>query len=223
MKKTGIVLLAVVVTLVFTSCDDLAESLGLFADVQEDFSEISDQTGGEQINAKGAEEVPDKILEIIEPAQGKVHSGSDVVFLIDKTGSMADDIDEVKESLSAILSSAPSETLFVIATYGDKNNDGDEWYSTSGNTPTDDTDSLQEYVDAIETTGGGDWPESVYDGLWKTMDEVEWQSVTQRIIILIGDASPLTDDKTDYSLDDVVEKSREETPNIQVFTIAIDN
>jgi DNA gyrase/topoisomerase IV subunit B len=152
----------------------------------------------------------------------KIQTGSDVVFLIDKTASMSNDIESVKNSLNEILSGADSSTLFAIATFGDKNKDGSEWYSISGEL-TDDTDSLQSYVNNISTTGGGDWPESVYDGLWKTMDEVAWQSTTQRLIILMGDASPLTGDKTDYSLDDVVSKSQETNPVINIYTIAIDN
>lgn len=225
MKRILLILVPLLVMFTFSSCniEDVLDAIGSFDDVKEDFAEIAEKTGGEQIEAQGAKELPEKILEIIQPASGKIQTGSDVVFCIDKTGSMRNDIDEVKASLSTILSSADASTMFAITTFGDKNNDGAEWFAMSGTETTTDTSSLQSFVNAIETTGGGDWPESVYDALWETMDQIQWQSQSQRIIILMGDASPLTGDKTTYTLDDVVSKSREDTPNINVFTIAIDN
>jgi len=144
-----------------------------------------------------------------------------VVFLIDKTGSMEDDIDSVKENLTAILEVLPTGTRVALATYGDKNSDGDEWYSTTELTTN--YDDIRSEIEGIETTGGGDWEESVYDGLYETMDRLVWQSTGKRMILLIGDAGPLTDDdKTDHSLDDVVDKSKEETPNINIYTIVIE-
>lgn len=223
MKKMYSIGVVLVVMLFLGGCEEIDDFIGSYEQVQEDFTEIADKTGGEQIDAKGADDVPDKILEIISPDQNeKIQAGSDVVFLIDKTASMRDDIDEVKESLVTILDSAPADAKFSVATFGDKKEDGDEWYSISSNTLSDNTDELQSYVNAIETTGGGDWPESVYDGLWKVMDEVAWESQKQRIIILIGDASPLTGSKTEHSLDDVVEKSKSTTPPVNIYTIAID-
>jgi hypothetical protein len=147
--------------------------------------------------------------------------GADVVFLIDNTGSMEDDIDSVKASVTTILESLPQNTRVGLATYGDNNLDPNGWYSYTD--LTDDHDVIKTKVNQIELSGGGpDWLESVYDGLWETMVKMSWFSSTQRLIIVLGDAPPLTDDDTNHSLDDVIEKSEETFPAINVFLVMIE-
>lgn len=222
MKRSLVAFLMIASIGIFSGCDDVLDEigdlLGNFEQTEESFKELSDLTGGEQISAQDAEALPQKMIEILGKAT-KDKVGPEVVFLIDKTGSMSDDIDSVKDDLNAILDILPENTRVALATYGDKNEDGDEWFSTTQLTT--DYALIRTEIDGIEVTGGGDWEESVYDGSYEVMDQLQWQSQSLRMILVIGDAAPLTGSKTDYSLDDVVDKSQENTPNINIYTIAI--
>ena len=219
MKRIMLLILVTMTMAFFSGCDAIDDLLSQFEETEEAFAELSDLTGGQQISAKDAEDLPKKMIEILGQAT-KDKVGPEVVFLIDKTGSMKDDIDSVKEDLSAILAVLPANTHVAFATYGDKNEDGDTWFSTTELTT--DHDLIQAEIDKVVAEGGGDIPESVYDALYEVMDRLEWGSNSLRMILLIGDAPPLTGDLTTYSLDDVVEKSKATTPPINVFTIAIE-
>ncbi len=52
---------------------------------------------------------------------------------------------------------------------------------------------------------GGDFPESVYDGLYNTVDFLSWGSDTKRMILVIGDAPPLEGSLTTRTLSEVVD------------------
>ncbi|HRX16722.1 MAG TPA: VWA domain-containing protein [Spirochaetota bacterium] len=208
---------------VITACDleGLKAIVGNYEDVYDEFKQIADQTGGKIIEAEDAEDVPEQIVQVIKQyAQGQIEA--EIMLLIDKTGSMEDDIDAVVEGLNLIIDELPDNARLGLATYGDKNVDGSEWFSFVD--LTSDHDTIKGELDKIETTGGGDWRESVFDGIYETIDRATWwDSAPLRLVICIGDAAPLTGSDTTYSLDDVVTKSKELDPAVNVFMIAIKN
>jgi len=93
----------------------------------------------------------------------------DVVFLLDSTGSMADEIEAVKvrirEMISEIALGEPApDVRFGIVTYRDR---GDA-YITKTFELTADIDRIVENLNQIEAAGGGDMPESLNDCLLYT-------------------------------------------------------
>lgn len=103
--------------------------------------------------------------------------------------------------------------------YGDKNVDGADWYSYKnfGN----DYTSVKEFINNITPTMGGDYPESVYDGFFKSCENSFWRSNNKRMIILIGDAPPLERPLSDYSIEDVIKKAGESNIKMNFYPIVV--
>ncbi len=117
----------------------------------------------------------------------------DVVFLVDTTGSMGDEIAVVKKSLVDMIAEIEGGTprpdvRFGLVIYRDR---GDEFVTRLFEL-TDDTDAVIKEVKAIEASGGGDEPESVNEALHVTINNMNWDrnATTEKTIFLIGDAPP---------------------------------
>jgi len=117
----------------------------------------------------------------------------DVVFLVDTTGSMGDEINVVKKSLVDMIAEIEGGTprpdvRFGLVIYRDRGDD----YITRLFKLTDDTDAVITEVKAIEAGGGGDEPESVNEALHVTINDMNWDRDvnTEKTIFLIGDAPP---------------------------------
>lgn len=120
----------------------------------------------------------------------------DLVFLIDATGSMADEIDKLKATLRAITSqlsglpSRPDLCLGLVA-YRDK---GDAFLVRSHDF-TDDVDGfLHGALNPLTAGGGGDYPEAMNEALHETVHNLSWrgEGVT-RLVVLLADAPPHLD------------------------------
>jgi hypothetical protein len=123
----------------------------------------------------------------------------DVLFLLDSTGSMGDEIQVVKEKMidmiAAIEGGRPRpDVRFGVLTYRDR---GDE-YVTLAHDFSDDTDACIAFIESIAAAGGGDGPESVNQALHEAVHDMGWDfgDRVDRMIFLIGDAGPhfYTDD-----------------------------
>ena len=117
----------------------------------------------------------------------------DVVFLIDTTGSMGDEIAVVKESLIDMIADIEGgnprpDVKFGLVLYRDR---GDK-YVTEIFKLTYDTDAIIDEVRQIDASGGGDTPESVNEALHVAIHEINWDrnKNTEKTIFLIGDAKP---------------------------------
>jgi Mg-chelatase subunit ChlD len=127
----------------------------------------------------------------------------DVVFVIDSTGSMQDEIRQVKTHIKKIVkeveSGYPRPDLRIgIVTYRDHAPE-EYGYVTQYLDLTSDIDRALNFLGNIDAQGGGDHPEAVADGLYDAIHSMNWrdysiQSVpayeTQKLIFLIGDAAP---------------------------------
>jgi len=182
------------------------------------FSELANQTNGEIKVVVDAKNVVMAINEVIEDA---VKEETDLLFLIDKTSSMSDDIENIKLGLKQIVKEIRKHKNIKIgmAFYGDKYADGSDWYSFKNFDYN--YDGLLEYITNITLTNGGDYPESVYDGFFKFCGENFWQSQTKRVIILIGDAPPLEKPKSDYSIEEMISKAKQEKIQMNFYPIIV--
>ena len=144
----------------------------------------------------------------------------DVVFLLDSTGSMADEIDAVKvrirEMISEIALGDPApDVRFGIVTYRDR---GDA-YVTKTFELTADIDRIVENLNQIEAAGGGDMPESLNEALHVTLHEMNWDPdrATAKLVFLIADAPPHLDYPDDYDYKDEIQVALDQW--IIVFSI----
>ena len=119
----------------------------------------------------------------------------DVLFLIDATGSMADEINQLKENIRAISAQiealpAQPDVRFGMVTYRDR---GDA-YVTQTFDFTPDVAEFAEILAEVEADGGGDYPEDLNEALSQAIHNVEWRvDGTVSLIFLVADAPPHLD------------------------------
>lgn len=170
------------------------------------FTNLATATGGNIKILVNSELVAKEVIHTINTIS---QQKSDLLLLIDKTGSMGGDIACIKHSLSQIIDTIKKYkgTRLAIAMYGDKNADVMKWYSFK-NFETN-YEEARQYLNSIKVEGGGDWPESVYDAIMKSFEQDFWKSEKKRNIILVGDAPPLERPLSDYGLSEVIAKSKQ--------------
>ena len=182
------------------------------------FFELAKQTQGELkllVNSKLIS------LEIINIIKSVSIDNSDILILMDKTGSMSDDIENVKKGLIQIIDALNvyKNVRVAIALYGDKNIDGSDWFSFRNFEK--DYSSIKQFISNIQVTGGGDYPESVYDGFFKSCEQGFWKSDSKRMIILIGDAPPLEKPLSDFAINDVIKRSNDYKIRMNFYPIVV--
>lgn len=146
----------------------------------------------------------------------------DVLFLIDATGSMGDEIAQLKQAIDQIatridgLGKPKPLTRYGMVVYRDR---GDEFITRTFDF-TDDVTRFAAGLAQVEAGGGGDTPESLNEAFFKAVHGVTWRmdQPTIRLIFLVADAPPHLDYQEEYDyarqMQDAVGKG------IKLFTIA---
>ncbi len=156
------------------------------------FSDIARFAGGSVTYSDGPETIVDDIMRSLASINPK--ETVDVVFALDTTGSMKDDIQQLRSELIPRLTETLADFgslrlgLLLYRDYGDN-------YRTDG-LPVKYfpfTQDIGQFMKALNSftiygTEGGDVPEAVYEALYASMDFYPWNPAAQRKIILIGDA-----------------------------------
>jgi hypothetical protein len=142
----------------------------------------------------------------------------DLGFVLDTTGSMAEEIAAVKATIQKVASTLGAEGVNVKVGLVEYKDRGDE-FVTRVFPMTTDTVSFARQVDKLSASGGGDYPESVNEGLHVALNRLDWgdQSVV-KMAVLVGDAPPHLDYSQDF--DYAVDMKDAAHRGIQVFTIA---
>ncbi|MGH9133405.1 MAG: VWA domain-containing protein [Ilumatobacteraceae bacterium] len=117
----------------------------------------------------------------------------DVLFLLDATGSMGDEIDRLKTSIDSVaarlssLESAP-DIRFGMTLYRDL----EDTFVTSTFDFTNDVEAFRSALSDVVADGGGDYPEALDEGLAESLAAPTWRdpSSTIQLIFLVADAPP---------------------------------
>jgi Mg-chelatase subunit ChlD len=148
------------------------------------------------------------------PAQRTV----DVVFIVDTTGSMSEEISALKSTIAEVAASLKRQNArprLGLVEYKDIT-DG---YVTRLHQMTTDVNGFTERVAELYADGGGDTPEHVNAGLRVAVDRIQWNpDSVARLAFLIGDAPPQLGYAQDVSYATSVKKASHK--GIQIFTIA---
>ncbi len=156
----------------------------------EKFKEMSDDI----IYSKGPDTIIDDIRGLLVDIQDK--DNLDLVFAIDATGSMKNDIDKLKSEmqplLTEIFANSPGARIGLLfyRDYGDtfkyRELPVKVFPFTSNFT------SFSKNLNSIRIYGkeGGDIPEAVYEAMYASCEFYSWRNTAQKKIILIGDAEP---------------------------------
>ncbi len=180
------------------------------------FSNIAEASDGTIYYSDGEEDVIDKIEQILQNNRGQT---IDLVFVIDTTSSMRNDIQFIQRRLTGLLeshlSSLPSLQvgLLYYRDYGDS-------YLTKNVGFQRDLASMQRTLNAITVAGGRDVPEAVYEALYTTLNEFEWrEEAASRNIVLIGDAPPHQLPRGDIDKEKVFSLANEKAATVDVIII----
>lgn len=117
--------------------------------------------------------------------------GLDVVFLIDTTGSMGDELERIKTSLLAVTGKLKAKRDDLQLRYGAVayKDIGDD-YVTMAHPFTDDATAFNTAMQALSAGGGGDLPESLNQGLARAVEGMEWRADAAKVVFLVADAAP---------------------------------
>lgn len=119
----------------------------------------------------------------------------DVVFLLDATGSMADEIAQLQENILAISDQIDGLPGQINARYGLVSyRDRGDAYVTDVHDFEADVRDFQDTLRDVEANGGGDYPEDLNSGLQDALNSVDWRANdTIKLIFLVADAPPHVD------------------------------
>lgn len=130
---------------------------------------------------------------------------ADFVFVIDSTGSMTPWIEKIKEVVSKVSSdimqnypAVKGRVRFGLVAYRDKmaTTEGDRKieYLTKVFCKLEQGKDLQAFLQRVSnlkpaTVDSEDWPEDVFAGMKVAIEDMDWNPIAERHLILIGDAS----------------------------------
>lgn len=119
----------------------------------------------------------------------------DIVFAFDTTGSMGFYIDNAREAAQSvaeeILGDNPEARIGLLE-YRDA---GDAFVARPVVPLSGDFANLTKGLDGLVASGGGDWPEAVFTGIYMSAMEFDFRSSANRSIVVIGDAPAHNPDK----------------------------
>ena len=140
----------------------------------------------------------------------------DIVFVLDETASMADNIRGIRAYVDFLFEAMEREgrdTTFGLVTFTDKT-------KTYGST--DDLGTFKNWLAKIGVSGGGDLAEAGLDGLMAAVKASEFRKGAQRFIVLASDGAfhdADYDGRSAYSLDEVIETLQNEQVRVDVIGI----
>lgn len=173
----------------FLAKDVMGELPVMDCDAADSYSELMDAGGGTLVNAWLSDDVANEAGQLIDDG---VARGGEVALVIDTTGSMHDDTLALRRNIDRVLAEVEQKNARIsVAFFGDNQScDDQDWYHRNkGGLLSPDDDRIVKAAGNWEgaLTGGCDWQESLFDAVWKTGTELEWES-DDRTIIVITDA-----------------------------------
>ena len=119
----------------------------------------------------------------------------DLVFMVDATGSMGDEIDKLRDSLQGIvrdIAQLPSnpDICLGLVTYRDR---GDAYF-VRGWDLSNNVAGFQKVLDGVRASGGGDYPEAMNEAFDHAVQAMSWRGAsTTRLLVSLADAPPHMD------------------------------
>lgn len=140
-----------------------------------------------QRNQQQTSKIEANDVSITLDAEGVKHKKTEIMFIVDTTGSMADEMLFLQSEFGAIAKEVGTQdTTYSVNFYRDEGDD----YVTKCFDFTDDIEDIQKKLNAETADGGGDTPEAVDQILKETLTDGKWSDDTVKIAFLIFDAPP---------------------------------
>ena len=147
-------------------------------------------------------------------------AGTDVVFVLDTTGSMMSYIDQMKTFIRNYSSKIKEINGRVgLVVYRDA---GDEYTAKKLSDLQTDTADLLNKLESVSADGGGDGPEAALHASMVAMNEMKWQKGATKAIILLTDTGYHDPDKVDGSTLAAVAKRSLEIDPVNIYPVVGD-
>ena len=134
----------------------------------------------------------------------------DIMFVVDATGSMSDELSYLKSELKDVINRAGNQLNGTGIRMGSVfyRDIGDQYLTRVFNF-TSDPESLNNFINDQSADGGGDFPEAVDDALTVAIKDQSWSTdAINRILFLILDAPPHQGDDNFAKIKDAIEEAQ---------------
>jgi hypothetical protein len=143
----------------------------------------------------------------------------DLAFILDTTGSMSDQIEQLKNTITDITKKIRSidkvsNIRYGLVVYRDKRDE----YVTRIYDFTESLETFQKTLNTIQANGGGDYPEDVNSALEDAMERLSWLDESIKLSFLVADAPPHMD--YDQAYDYLTAIKRSMARGIKIFPLA---
>lgn len=152
-----------------------------------------------------------RFLEHRFPFSASAQRTMDIMFVVDATGSMGDEISYLKTELYDVLQRAQGELPGMNLRMGSVfyRDEGDDYVTRPFNFTTK-TGDLTEFIRKQNADGGGDFPEAVHSALEVAIRQQSWSTQAQgRLLFLILDAPPHEKESVIKSLQESIRRAAE--------------
>lgn len=148
----------------------------------------------------------------------------DLLFLLDTTGSMADELARVQETIDSIAQRIDAfeprpELRFGLVAYRDT---GDE-YVTRDYDFTPDVSAFRQVLNGFSANGGGDTPEALDEALHLSVSGVNWSEDAVRLVFLVADAGPHINADQALPYNYLTDTQQAVSRGIKIYPIAASN
>lgn len=179
------------------------------------YTTLGARSGGQFYNAldKPLVTVLDDLL------HAQLVEGADIVFLVDHTISMEDDIDEIRSELKQLIatfSKLPGVRVGIVTFSDVKSGSKFGFYA---HPLSDRYDGLEAFLQGVELLGS---IEDVYGAIYKVVEQFEWKSPTKRLIVIISDEKPATGKDTNYTEEEVLAKCAQHGVKTNLYPVLVD-
>jgi Mg-chelatase subunit ChlD len=166
---------------------------------------------------------------VITPgAGGGGGSGAlDIIFCIDVTGSMGDDIESVKAAAANIVDTIAAKNAdYRVAIIAYRDWDDSEGYAMFEDYAfSTDKAAIISNINSLSVGGGDDVPEAVFEALMRAIDSTSvggWRNDVNKQIILMGDAPPHNPSREGLT-PAIVAKAAEEADPVIIQAVVVAN
>ena len=190
-----------------------------------DRSDLSVKVNGELIADLTIKNISQGVNEIELPDANRGTDKLDVAFVVDATGSMADELEylkvEVRDVIERVKSDYPGTNLRMGSVFY---RDIDDQYLTRIAPLSPNISNTVDFIKAQSADGGGDFPEAVHTALDEAITELDWaEDAKSRVLFLILDAPPhYTPQVVDVYKDQIAAAARKGIKVIPVTASGID-
>ena len=150
----------------------------------------------------------------------------DVAFVVDTTGSMGDEIAQVRADLASLVAQLAASTnsfRVAVVSYRDfpsRTGWAGDYPARVDQTFTDNLSDIQAAINSLTANGGGDGPESIFSGINAAIG-LPWRPGVTKVALVIGDAPALSPEPiTGFTTAQVVADSIAVDP-VQVFGVNV--